>query len=184
MDNSNDPEKRCKTPPHLVEVGKDAVWSVSSCKIGHGVEKLRDRTVSTYWQSDGPQPHTVSIQFPRRISLDSVCFYTDHLYDETYTPKRIAVSIGTGFYDLYLAKTFEFNAPRGWQKMSLLDERNEPVDVFMVQMQILSNHENGRDTHLRQVKVFESKGPDIFAKEIAGVPKFKTIEFTQYATLR
>jgi anaphase-promoting complex subunit 10 len=45
------------------EIGTDAVWSVSSCKPGFGVEQLRDNCLDTYWQSDGPQPHLVNVQF-------------------------------------------------------------------------------------------------------------------------
>jgi hypothetical protein len=47
------------------EIGEGAVWSVSSCKPGFGVEQLRDNLLDTYWQSDGPQPHLVNIQFHR-----------------------------------------------------------------------------------------------------------------------
>lgn len=44
------------------EVGAQAVWSLSSCKPGFGVEQLRDNSVETYWQSDGQLPHLVNIQ--------------------------------------------------------------------------------------------------------------------------
>eukprot|EP00050_Salpingoeca_kvevrii_P020474 m.99030 g.99030 ORF g.99030 m.99030 type:complete len:59 (+) comp8878_c0_seq3:148-324(+) len=47
------------------EIGDQAVWSLSSCKQGFGVEQLRDEQITTYWQSDGPQPHLISIQFHR-----------------------------------------------------------------------------------------------------------------------
>jgi anaphase-promoting complex subunit 10 len=32
------------------EIGKLAVWSVSSNKPGNGVEMLRDNNLTTYWQ--------------------------------------------------------------------------------------------------------------------------------------
>ncbi len=44
------------------EIGSRASWSLSSCKTGFGVEQLRDDSLETYWQSDGPQPHYVTIQ--------------------------------------------------------------------------------------------------------------------------
>lgn len=34
------------------EVGKLAVWSVSSAKPGNGVDKLRDSNIDTFWQYD------------------------------------------------------------------------------------------------------------------------------------
>lgn len=34
----------------LREMGKNAAWSVSSCKPGNGVNTLRDDNLETYWQ--------------------------------------------------------------------------------------------------------------------------------------
>lgn len=45
------------------EIGDQAIWSLSSCKPGFGIDQLRDDNFDTYWQSDGPQPHLVNIQF-------------------------------------------------------------------------------------------------------------------------
>lgn len=33
------------------EIGRDAVWSLSSAKPGNGVDQLRDDSIETYWQS-------------------------------------------------------------------------------------------------------------------------------------
>ena len=33
-----------------IEIGTQAVWSVSSCKPGYGVGNLRDNSLDTYWQ--------------------------------------------------------------------------------------------------------------------------------------
>ena len=32
------------------DISQQAVWSVSSCKQGYGVQNLRDGNVGTYWQ--------------------------------------------------------------------------------------------------------------------------------------
>lgn len=34
----------------MVEIGRQAAWSVSSAKTGHGLELLRDNDLDTYWQ--------------------------------------------------------------------------------------------------------------------------------------
>jgi len=39
--------------PGLQEIGKQAVWSLSTAKPGNGVEQIRDDSTETYWQSDG-----------------------------------------------------------------------------------------------------------------------------------
>lgn len=33
------------------EIGREAVWSLSSAKPGNGVDQLRDDSTDTYWQS-------------------------------------------------------------------------------------------------------------------------------------
>lgn len=33
-----------------LEIGGQAVWSVSSCKPGYGVTQMRDGSTETYWQ--------------------------------------------------------------------------------------------------------------------------------------
>lgn len=52
---------------HTREVGGQAVWSVTTAKAGNGVEMLRDDRDDTYWQSDGAQPHLITINFPRKV---------------------------------------------------------------------------------------------------------------------
>ena len=52
------------------------------------MDQLLDNTVDTYWQSDGPQPHLVNIQFRRKTTIHDVCIYTDYKADESYTPNR------------------------------------------------------------------------------------------------
>ena len=34
------------------EIGDEGIWSLSSCKIGNGIEQLREDNLSTFWQSD------------------------------------------------------------------------------------------------------------------------------------
>lgn len=65
------------------------------------MDQLLDNTVDTYWQSDGPQPHLVNIQFRRKTTIHDVCIYTDYKADESYTPNRLIRSI-------YLLNFFSF----------------------------------------------------------------------------
>lgn len=51
------------------EIGRLAVWSVTSAKPGNGVELLRDGRDDTYWQSDGAQPHLVNIAFQKKVGM-------------------------------------------------------------------------------------------------------------------
>ena len=34
----------------LREIGRDAVWTLSSAKTGNGVDQIRDDCIETFWQ--------------------------------------------------------------------------------------------------------------------------------------
>ncbi|OIV93748.1 hypothetical protein TanjilG_07651 [Lupinus angustifolius] len=140
----------------LREMGKKAAWSVSSCKPGNGVISLRDDNLETYWQSDGAQPHLVNIQFQKKVRLQLIVLYVDFKLDESYTPSKISIRAGDGFHNLKEIKTVELVKPTGWVYLSLsgADPRETFVNTFMLQIAVLSNHLNGRDTHVRQIKIY------------------------------
>ncbi|CAN0919340.1 Anaphase-promoting complex subunit 10, partial [Linum grandiflorum] len=138
----------------LRELGKKAAWSVSSCKTGNGVSSLRDDNLDTYWQSDGAQPHLVNIQFQKKVKLQLVVVYVDFKLDESYTPSKISIRAGDGFHNLKDIKTVELVKPTGWVYISLSGNDPSFVNTFMLQIAVLSNHLNGRDTHIRQIKVY------------------------------
>jgi anaphase-promoting complex subunit 10 len=63
--------------PHDVrEVSSLGSWHLSSYKNGQGLEQLLDSSLQTYWQSDGPQPHAITVQFPQKITLEVCIFFT------------------------------------------------------------------------------------------------------------
>jgi hypothetical protein len=214
----------------LRELGDEAVWSVSSAKQGNGVEQLRDGDVNTFWQSDGLLPHLVTIQFHRRTRLSCICFYVDQKLDESYTPARIAIRVGSGAPqmissasagsgdqplegDLREIERFEIEDAQGWVIVQLRQKEEQSawggaaaseegkmgyvstaggvraydhfvlcgtvshtainlcssllsffflclslcsrsVRCHFVQLVILGSYQNGRDCHLRQVKVW------------------------------
>ncbi|PUZ64623.1 hypothetical protein GQ55_3G157300 [Panicum hallii var. hallii] len=153
---------RLKGSPELTvdadmrEMAKTGAWSVSSCKAGNGVAALRDDNLDTYWQSDGAQPHLVNIQFQKKVQLQLVVLYVDFKLDESYTPSKISIRAGDGFHNLKEIKTVELAKPVGWVHISLsgADPRETFIHTFMLQIAILSNHLNGRDTHIRQIKIY------------------------------
>ncbi|KDN52734.1 APC10-domain-containing protein [Tilletiaria anomala UBC 951] len=142
-------------------------WTLSSHKPGAGVAALRDPDLSKLWQSDGTQPHVVDIQFPRRTAVTHVSIYLDTTLDDSYTPTNIGIKAGTYFGDLAEIRRRELEAPKGWVHFVLNPEStgaNEetsadlklapPIWVYHLQICIYSNHLNGKDTHLRSIRVF------------------------------
>ncbi|KAF2068202.1 hypothetical protein CYY_010472 [Polysphondylium violaceum] len=168
-----------------VEIGKYASWSCSSSKPGSGIEKLRDNSIETYWQSDAQQPHFINIQFPKKYVMDNLLIYSDYKLDESYTPSKISVKAGTLIHDLQDIITTEFEEPQGWINIPLL-VHNKPLRANFLQISVLANHQNGRDTHIRQIKVYGSK---ISIESFIQSPKYleslsSSTEFSMYQTIR
>ncbi|XP_055306677.1 anaphase-promoting complex subunit 10 [Sitodiplosis mosellana] len=167
---------------NVTEVGTQAVWSLSSCKPGFGVEQLRDNCMDTYWQSDGQLPHLVNIQFQRKTSVNQIYIYTDYKLDESYTPSRISIRSGTHFNDLQEIEIVDLVEPTGWVQIPIKDVRNRPIRTFMIQIAVISNHQNGRDTHMRQIRIHSPIEGRKYPLEESG--KFTTLKFQQYSTIR
>mmetsp|Transcript_23903 Transcript_23903/g.28925 ORF Transcript_23903/g.28925 Transcript_23903/m.28925 type:complete len:178 (-) Transcript_23903:495-1028(-) len=166
------------------EIGKLAVWSVTSAKPGNGVEALRDDNLETYWQSDGGQPHLVNIQFQKKVRLKELEIYADFKQDESYTPNKIAIRAGNSFHDLKEIKVVDLEEPVGWVSFSLTPENSdkEYLRAYFVQLAVLSNHQNGRDTHLRQVKIY---GPRQDLARAMGHPlEFSSLDFQMFSCVR
>ncbi|TVY37679.1 Anaphase-promoting complex subunit [Lachnellula occidentalis] len=142
----------------LKEIGNLASWTVSSCKPGCGVEALRDDDTNLFWQSDGPQPHHLNIHFSRLVSILSIRIFLDFRADESYTPTRITLLAGTGYHDLIPFSALEFEKPIGWIDVPLDHvgggEDGRTLRAFLVQVKIVENHQNGKDTHVRGLKVY------------------------------
>mmetsp|Transcript_76654 Transcript_76654/g.211768 ORF Transcript_76654/g.211768 Transcript_76654/m.211768 type:complete len:194 (-) Transcript_76654:126-707(-) len=190
----------------LREIGEEAAWSLSSAKPGNGVEQLRDGSTETFWQSDGPQPHLINIQFQRKVRVSELRLYTSYKIDESYTPSCISVRIGTAHHDLQEIQVVDLKEPDGWVTIRLAHPRGEPrtailpscvprdpdiggavdsVRTHFIQLAVLSNHQNGRDTHIRQIQVFGPRGnlrPRCVADGQA--LKFQTAALHQFASVR
>lgn len=167
------------------ELGCFSVLTISSAKPGNGVEQLRDDNLDTFWQSDGTFPHLINLQFNRRVVVTKLCLYLNYSVDESYTPKKIVVSIGSCIHDLTDIVSSEMSEPTGWVSFIFNDdeEATELIQGHFLQVKVLSMHQNGKDTHIRQVKVFGLRSQ---SKTIADLrhDDFKTVEMAQYVTLR
>lgn len=176
----------------------NAIFSISSAKPGNGVEQLRDGNLETFWQSDGFAPHIINIQLTKKTCLTKLCLYIDFSLDESYTPKKFSIKSGTHLHDLIEVTSFELHDPSGWVIVPLTDTTT-PTNNFgggsviesdsvgirthFLQVRVHSMHQNGRDTHIRQIKLL---GPRISAPVMGSfvLDDFKTVDMSQYALLR
>ncbi|GAB1293347.1 Anaphase-promoting complex subunit 10 [Apodemus speciosus] len=174
---------------------------------GFGVDQLRDDNLETYWQSDGSQPHLVNIQFRslvafnlpasfaipcraldemsrrRKTTVKTLCIYADYKSDESYTPSKISVRVGNNFHNLQEIRAkpqLELVEPSGWIHVPLTDNHKKPTRTFMIQIAVLANHQNGRDTHMRQIKIYTP----VEESSIGKFPRCTTIDFMMYRSIR
>ena len=105
-----------------------------------------------------------ALQFHKKMRIHEIVIYTDFKLDESYTPSKISIRIGSTFHDLQEIHVEELNEPSGW--VTILPPRPEGeggvenvLRTHFIQVAILANHQNGRDTHIRQIKICESLCP-------------------------
>ena len=149
------------------EIGELGVWSLNSAKQGNGILQLRDNSTETFWQSDGPIPHLINIQFLRKTAISHVALYLDYKTDESYTPEIISVRGGIHMNNLREIVRINLVEPSKWYLIPLKTKGGSGnsqnwVYTLNLQIAVLQMHHSGKDTHIRQVKVFgqnqEGKG--------------------------
>ncbi|KAB8069107.1 galactose-binding domain-like protein [Aspergillus leporis] len=201
-------------PSNLREISSLASWTVSTHKPGCGVSALRHPSPTQYWQSDGPQPHTLTLHFFKLVAVVKIRVYLDFDMDESYTPTKMTFLAGMGSNDLVEFATWEGEGPCGWVNVPLegvggrnegwvrrkrrtrprksgkgksawpdymfsdtenaaefglaayddddsADENDEDdpyagsvLKAMVIQMRVIENHQNGKDTHVRGFQVF------------------------------
>ena len=66
---------------------------------------LHEHMTDAEHRSDGTQPHIVTIQFPKKVSIVALGIYSVLKLDESYTPHRIAIRCGATACDAYVCKS-------------------------------------------------------------------------------
>lgn len=100
--------------------------------------------------------------------------FLDFDNDESYTPTKMQFLAGMGVHDLQMFCEMPFEEPRGWIDVdfsqvgpvetseegeegegAVIDWTTRPLlRCFLVQVRIMENHQNGKDTHLRGLQIF------------------------------
>ncbi|KAF9463846.1 anaphase-promoting complex, subunit 10-domain-containing protein [Collybia nuda] len=150
-----------ETQPNLPwpDISSRAKWSVSSYKFGFGAECLRDGDPETFWHSDGPQPHFITVEFPCKIAIQKLSIHLSFQQDDSYTPSALAIRAGTGPSDLQDVRVVTLEKPEGWITFDVSSEQNEdgdglsPVYAYVLQIIVAANHMSGKDTHVRGLRV-------------------------------
>ncbi|KAG7926703.1 hypothetical protein KL925_002988 [Ogataea polymorpha] len=151
----------------LIDIGNLAAWGVSTYKHGYGIKELREDSPFSYWQSDGQQPHFITIHFTKRVTVQRLSFYFNYQLDESYTPSKILVLAGSGEHDLMEVSSKEFFEPSGWQHIFFKGVRSDNLlKCYLIKICFLSNHQNGKDSHVRSIKVFSPLSENAMRSDI------------------
>jgi anaphase-promoting complex subunit 10 len=129
--------------------------SLSSFKPSLGASQLLSPSVDLFWQSDGPQPHSILFTFHKRTLVTLLRLYIDVKQDESYSPKIIEIRAGSNQLIPVLKK--ELVDPLGWTDFYLTQDDPLGIRVFNLSLVILLNHQNGKDTHIRGVKLYQAQ---------------------------
>jgi anaphase-promoting complex subunit 10 len=96
--------------------------------------------------SDGPQPHFITVEFPRKVAVQvklyhirssielnhhhtqKISIYLNYLSDDSYTPSTLAIRAGTGPSDLQDVRVVTLDKPDGWITFDVSSEPNEDGD--------------------------------------------------------
>jgi anaphase-promoting complex subunit 10 len=184
-------------PLGLKEISNLGKFTVSTHKPENGVEELRSDDLTKFWQlvslvrsiqvsirlltimhrSDGVQPHHLTVYFVKKVAIREIRFFVDYEQDESYTPTRIVFRSGTSENNLMQFALMELDRPKGWQKVPFDHVGGGPdghtLYSWVLQMTISDNHQNGKDTHLRGIKIF---APDNDADATGPAPSTDSTE--------
>jgi len=159
----------------LLDLSPLATWKLSSHKQGFGLQQLRNDSPNTYWQSDGStennmehrtnvdgnqlnHPHSVNLQFSKKVSLERISIFTNYQLDESYTPLKIKIMAGGSNWDLTEVCVVNLDKPIGWSHIIFKGVRGDGLlKCFIVKIIILANHQDGKDSHVRAIRCFGKK---------------------------
>lgn len=96
--------------------------------------------------------------FVKEVEIRALRFYVDYVQDESYTPTKIVWKAGTSENNLFKFAESELVNPSGWVDVPITGagggEDGNSLMAFVVRMEVAENHQNGKDTHIRGIKVY------------------------------
>lgn len=122
---------------------------LSSAKRGYGVKELFSSVDSEYWSSDDSLPHYIQLTFPINTYVYSINMLLSYSVDESYTPEKIVI------YYNNKQKNYTVTEPDGFKEF-VIDEFL--FDIYII---IHANHSDGKDSHIRMLKVMKSPDEEI-----------------------
>jgi hypothetical protein len=118
----------------LRDISSLATWTLSSSKPGCALAQLRHPSPTHFWQSDGPQPHTLTLHFFKLVAIVKMRIYLDYELDESYTPTKIKFYGGMsegGLVEFGSWEAPEMGDPETGEPTSSIDSVRGWIDVSL-----------------------------------------------------
>ncbi|KAG5859715.1 anaphase-promoting complex subunit 10 [Encephalitozoon hellem] len=131
---------------------------LSSFKREHSLKELLSKDMSEYWATDDVLPHSIQISFDKVRYVQSVQLFLSFTQDDSYTPERIEIRSGLTRESIKEISSVELVEPEGLLTLNVARK------CLYVQIVINSNHQEGKDSHIRHLKVLESSTKEIYYK--------------------
>uniref|UniRef100_A0A1I8AK19 Anaphase-promoting complex subunit 10 n=1 Tax=Steinernema glaseri TaxID=37863 RepID=A0A1I8AK19_9BILA len=175
----------------VVDVTKEANWSVSSLKELQGAGLMLSENVAEFWESEGERPHHIFCEFSTITDVIGFMVYFNHADDDSFTPRKIIAEMSQDVHYSEQDNTFEFrySEPQGWVYNSL-HKRNDftkPTSCWAIRFVIPEMHD-GRNTRIRGIKVLalSSSGQRMLRRieDKENTPIFRRSRIRSQMTLR
>lgn len=135
------------------------------------------------------------VNFLEKVKVHFLALFLNHAKDESYTPESLTVFAGTCKQDLKELTAVTLSKPQGWILLPLGGLGGSPLRCNFLQVQIDSNHQLGKDCHIRGVSALQilSKShanPTAVEQAVGNNPldvelkPWLTEEFLSYESLR
>ena len=173
------PPVEADLPPseRVRDLASEMLVSVSTARAGSSAPELLDGSDATFWQSDGAAPHSLNVQFYKRQSVAEVALHLNYEADESYTPSELVLRAGNSLAELRDVVRLTLEQPVGWVRIPLIERDGRGLQRYLrtlvLQLSVVACHQNGRDCHIRQLRVFaplEGAGSSTASGSGSGAP--------------
>ncbi|KAH9412257.1 anaphase-promoting complex subunit 10 [Ordospora pajunii] len=129
---------------------------LSSFKREHSLKELMSKDMSEYWATDDVLPHAIQISFRKVRYVQAVQLFLSFSQDDSYTPERVEIRAGMTRESIHTIGSVVLIEPEGLVTLCVARR------CLYIQVVIQSNHQEGKDSHVRHIKVLESLTKEIY----------------------
>ncbi|KAM0676160.1 hypothetical protein GVAV_000123 [Gurleya vavrai] len=129
---------------------------LSSYKHDFGLDELLSTKMSKFWNTDDNLPHFIELSFRKKTYIEEVHLFLSFSDDDSYTPEVLEIWSGLTREKMKMLRVCNAFEPEGAISMHV------GHDCFFVYVIIRANHQEGRDSHVRHLKVYGKNNKEIF----------------------